>query len=96
MPPGQFPTKGAESKEQRLRRGAKIVAARMALIAVELHHTYQFGSRCPDPELVLANEPHAVGAVLSYRFDAKNGEHILRLLHPEAHLKRARAQRSGG
>ena len=33
-----------------------------------------------NPELVLANEPHAVGAVLSYRFDAKTGEHILRLL----------------
>jgi hypothetical protein len=49
-----------------------------------------------NPELVLANEPHAVGAVLSYRFDAKTGEHILRLLHPEAHLKRARAQRDGG
>ena len=49
-----------------------------------------------DSKPAVAVDPHAVGAVLSYRFDAKTGDHILRLLHPEAHLKRARAQRSGG
>jgi hypothetical protein len=48
-----------------------------------------------NPELVLANEPHALGAVLSYRFDSKTGEHILRLLHPEAHQAKARAHRGG-
>ena len=50
--PSGFPIKGAESREKRLRRGAKIVAGRMALMAIELHHTYQFGSRCPTQRMI--------------------------------------------
>jgi hypothetical protein len=37
-----------------------------------------------NPELELAADPAAAGAVLSYRFDAESGEHILRLLEPVA------------
>jgi hypothetical protein len=43
-----------------------------------------------NPEIELDTEPHAADAVLLYRFDAKKGEHILRLLDPVAdhgHLK---------
>jgi hypothetical protein len=43
-----------------------------------------------NPELELALDPAAADAVLSYRFDAKKGEHILRLLEPvadHAHLR---------
>ena len=35
-----------------------------------------------NPELELASEPQAADAVLSYRFDAKKGQHVLKLLHP--------------
>jgi len=47
-----------------------------------------------NPELELAEDTSAADAVLSYRFDAKSGEHILRLLEPTAdhqHLKVHRA-----
>src|SRR6202043_4097504 len=37
-----------------------------------------------NPELELAADPSAADAVLSYRFDAESGEHILRLLEPVA------------
>jgi hypothetical protein len=37
-----------------------------------------------NPELELAADPAAADAVLSYRFDAESGEHILRLLEPVA------------
>jgi len=37
-----------------------------------------------NPELELAPDPAAADAVLSYRFDAASGEHILRLLEPVA------------
>jgi hypothetical protein len=37
-----------------------------------------------NPELELAADPAAADAILSYRFDAQSGEHILRLLEPVA------------
>jgi hypothetical protein len=37
-----------------------------------------------NPELELGPIPAAADAVLSYRFDPKTGEHILRLLDPVA------------
>jgi hypothetical protein len=37
-----------------------------------------------NPELELAADIAAADAVLSYRFDAQSGEHILRLLDPVA------------
>lgn len=37
-----------------------------------------------NPELELAADTTAADAVLSYRFDAESGEHILRLLEPVA------------
>ena len=46
-----------------------------------------------NPELELADDTRAADAVLSYRFDARTGEHILRLLDPvadHAHLSKHR------
>ena len=43
-----------------------------------------------NPELKLAADDRAADAVLVYRFDAKAGEHVLRLLEPVAdhrHMK---------
>jgi hypothetical protein len=43
-----------------------------------------------NPEIELAQEENAADAVLSYRFDASTGEHVLRLIDPVAdrgHLK---------
>ncbi len=37
-----------------------------------------------NPELELAADITAADAVLSYRFDAESGEHVLRLLDPVA------------
>ena len=37
-----------------------------------------------NPELELAADTAAADAVLSYRFDAVSGEHVLRLLDPVA------------
>jgi hypothetical protein len=37
-----------------------------------------------NPELELAADTAAADAVLSYRFDPKSGEHIVRLLEPVA------------
>ncbi len=48
-----------------------------------------------NPELELAERISAADAVLSYRYDAKTGEHILRLLEPFAdrqHMKVHRAE----
>jgi hypothetical protein len=35
-----------------------------------------------NPELEVAGEPDAADAVLSYRFDASKGQHVLKLLEP--------------
>ncbi len=43
-----------------------------------------------NPELELANNPHAADAVLAYRYDPNTKQHVLRLLDPVAdhgHLK---------
>jgi len=37
-----------------------------------------------NPEIELAEDRKAAGAILSYSFDASAGEHILRLLKPVA------------
>jgi hypothetical protein len=46
-----------------------------------------------NPELEPAPDITAAGAVLSYQFDAKSGEHILRLLDPVADHKHLRTHR---
>lgn len=47
-----------------------------------------------NPELELAGDTTAADAVLSYRFDAESGEHILRLLEPVAE-QNMRPRRAG-
>ncbi len=47
-----------------------------------------------NPEIELAEDARAADAILSYRFDQRSGEHILRLVEPAAdhqHLKVHRA-----
>jgi hypothetical protein len=51
--------------------------------------------RVDNPELELAGQTSAADAVLSYRFDAELGEHILRLLDPVADLRHLRVHRRG-
>jgi hypothetical protein len=46
-----------------------------------------------NPELELARDQEAADAVLAYRFDAKAGVHILRLLEPVADHKHVRVHR---
>ena len=46
-----------------------------------------------NPELELAPDITAADAVLSYQFDSKAGEHILRLLDPVADHKHLRVHR---
>jgi hypothetical protein len=46
-----------------------------------------------NPELVLAEEDGAADAVLLYRFDAKAGEHIFRLLDPVANHQHTKVHR---
>jgi len=48
-----------------------------------------------NPELVLAEEDGAADAVLLYKFDAKAGEHIFRLLDPVADHKHTKTHRRG-
>jgi hypothetical protein len=49
--------------------------------------------RVDNPELELAEETEAADAVLSYRFDARTGEHILSLLDPVADREHMRTHR---
>jgi hypothetical protein len=37
-----------------------------------------------NPELELTHSPAAADAVISYRFDAQSGDHVVRLLRPVA------------
>jgi len=46
-----------------------------------------------NPELDLAGEEGAADAVVVYRFDAKAGEHILRLVDPVADHKHTKVHR---
>ena len=46
-----------------------------------------------NPELELGLDEKAADAMLSYRFDAKEGVHILRLLDPVADHQHLRAHR---
>jgi hypothetical protein len=46
-----------------------------------------------NPELELAADDRAADAVLIYRFDAKAGEHVLRLLDPVADRRHLKAHR---
>jgi hypothetical protein len=46
-----------------------------------------------NPELELAADDRAADAVLVYRFDAKGGEHILRLLEPVADHRHVKVHR---
>ena len=46
-----------------------------------------------NPEIELAQEEKAVDATLSYRYDAKEGVHILRLLEPVANHRHLRTHR---
>lgn len=47
-----------------------------------------------NPELELAEDARAADAVLSYRFDRKSGEHILRLVEPTADHKHLKVHRA--
>lgn len=49
--------------------------------------------RVDNPELELAEQRSAADAVLSYRFDSKVGEHVLRLLDPIADHRHLRVHR---
>jgi hypothetical protein len=46
-----------------------------------------------NPEVELSDQISAADAVLSYRFDPKTGEHILRLLEPVADHRHVKAHR---
>jgi len=46
-----------------------------------------------NPEIELAQEEQAVDATMSYRYDAKEGVHILRLLEPVANHGHVRSHR---
>ena len=46
-----------------------------------------------NPELELAADDSAADAVLIYRFDAKSGEHVLRLVEPVADRRHMKAHR---
>jgi len=69
----------------------------------ELHIPMQLGSELrikndgavvvDNPELELALEEKAADATLSYRYDAKQGVHILRLLEPVANHRHLRSHR---
>lgn len=69
----------------------------------ELHIPMQVGSELrikndgavivDNPELELALEEKAADATLSYRYDAKEGVHILRLLDPLADHRHIRSHR---
>ena len=69
----------------------------------ELHIPMQVGSELrikndgavvvDNPELELALEEKAADATLSYRYDAKQGVHILRLLEPVANHRHLRSHR---
>jgi hypothetical protein len=48
-----------------------------------------------NPEIELAEQRRAADAMLSYRFDARTGEHILRLLDPVADHKHLAAHYRG-
>ena len=56
-------------------------------VGTELHITNDGEVRMSNPELELAREERAADAVLLYRFNAKSGEHILRLAQPVANRK---------
>jgi hypothetical protein len=47
-----------------------------------------------NPELELAREERAADAVLLYRFNPKNGEHIFRLVDPVADRKHMKVHRA--
>jgi len=47
-----------------------------------------------NPEIELAEDTRAADAVLSYRFDQKRGEHILRLVEPTADHQHLRVHRA--
>lgn len=67
----------------------------------ELHIPMQVGSELrikndgavvvDNPELELALEEKAADATLAYRYDAKQGVHILRLLEPVANHRHMRS-----
>ena len=48
-----------------------------------------------NPEIELAPDPRAADATFAYSFDAKRGEHILRLLDPVADHKHIPLHRRG-
>ncbi len=47
-----------------------------------------------NPELELAEDAKTADALLSYRFDQKSGEHILRLVEPTADHKHLKVHRA--
>ncbi len=64
-------------------------------VGSELHITNKGAISLGNPEMELAAAPNASDAVLSYRFDAAAGVHVLRLLEPVANRKHLAAHRPG-
>jgi len=64
-------------------------------VGSELHITNQGAISVGNPEMELAAASNASDAVLSYRFDAAAGVHVLRLLEPVANRKHIAAHRPG-
>jgi len=63
-------------------------------VGSELHITNKGELSLGNPELELGLFEGAADAVLSYRFDAKSGEHVIRLLEPVAEHRLMGAGRS--
>jgi hypothetical protein len=51
-------------------------------VGTELRITNKGDVIVDNPEVELAMEPDVADAVLSYRFDANSGQHVLKLLEP--------------
>jgi hypothetical protein len=62
-------------------------------VGAELRISNKGEVRLDNPELELAQDIDAADAVISYRFDARTGEHILSLLDPVADHKHLRTHR---
>jgi hypothetical protein len=78
-----------ESRMATTNEGTKIVLQ----VGAELRIKNNGDVIMDNPEIVLAENDDAADAVLIYRFDAKAGEHIFRLLDPVADHKHTETHR---
>jgi hypothetical protein len=63
-------------------------------VGTELRVTNQGEVVVSNPELELSREDRAADAVLLYRFNANNGEHVFRLVDPVADHKHMKVHRA--